>query len=100
MTALIGWLVGIIDVSQFLPQATRTVRLRHDHAAMHGLSLWTWTIATLQGAAWVVYGFGERLLPIAIPNLVITPICAAILGIRVRHRAQRLRVRRGPRGTS
>ena len=85
MIAALGWLVGITDVGQFLPQARRTFRLRTDPAAMNGLSLWTWTIATVQGAAWVVYGFADGLLPIAIPNLVITPICASILGLRLRH---------------
>jgi uncharacterized protein with PQ loop repeat len=85
MTAVLGWLVGTVDVGQFLPQASRTLRLRHDRVAIHGLSIWTWTIATLQGIAWIVYGFAEDLLPIAIPNLVITPICAYILTIRLLH---------------
>ncbi|HWJ81167.1 MAG TPA: hypothetical protein VNS55_02920 [Nocardioides sp.] len=83
---VLGWLVGVVDVVQFLPQARRTLRLHRDREAVRSLSVWTWTIATVQGAAWVVYGFGEGLLPIAIPNLVITPICAVILGIRLRHR--------------
>ena len=83
---VLGWLVGIVDVGQFLPQARRTLQLRHDRAALAGLSVWTWTIATLQGVAWVVYGFAEGLLPIAVPNLVITPICATILLIRLRVR--------------
>ncbi len=85
MTVL-GWLVGVIDVGQFLPQARRTLRLRGDRAAMRGLSVWTWSIATLQGIAWIVYGLGEHLLPIAIPNLIITPICGTILLIRLHHR--------------
>jgi uncharacterized protein with PQ loop repeat len=88
MIVVLGWLVGVIDVGQFLPQARRTLRLRHDRAAMRGLSPWTWTIATLQGLAWIVYGFAEQLLPIALPNLIITPICASILAIRLRHRHQ------------
>jgi uncharacterized protein with PQ loop repeat len=88
---VLGWLVGVTDVAQFLPQARRTFRLRADHAAMSGLSLWTWTIATLQGTAWIVYGFADGLLPIAIPNLVITPICASILGMRLRHEYRRRR---------
>lgn len=91
MIAALGWLVGITDVGQFLPQARRTFRLRSDHDAMNGLSIWTWTIATLQGTAWIVYGFADGLLPIAIPNLVITPICASILGIRLRHEYRRRR---------
>lgn len=82
---VLGWLVGVVDVGQFLPQARRTLRLRHDASAIAGLSVWTWAIATLQGIAWVVYGFAEGLLPIALPNLVITPICAAILLLRLRH---------------
>lgn len=82
---VLGWLVGLVDVGQFLPQARQTLRLRHDPAAIGGLSISTWTIATLQGIAWVVYGFAEGLLPIAIPNLLITPICAGILLVRLRH---------------
>ncbi|MEZ0580314.1 hypothetical protein [Nocardioides sp. MH1] len=84
---VLGWLVGLVDVGQFLPQARHTLRLRKDATAIRGLSVWTWTIATLQGIAWVVYGFAEGLLPIAVPNLVITPICATILAIRLSHRA-------------
>lgn len=83
---VLGWLVGIADVGQFLPQARRALRLRGDRTAIRGLSVWTWSIATLQGVAWIVYGFAEGLLPIALPNLVITPVCATILLIRVRHR--------------
>jgi len=89
MIVVLGWLVGTVDVGQFLPQATRALRLRDDRTAVRGLSLWTWTIATLQGSAWVVYGFADHLLPIAIPNLVITPICAVILVICARHRLHR-----------
>ena len=84
MTGVLGWHVGIVDVLQFVPQAGRTVRRRRDHAAMSGLSGWTWAIATAQGAAWVVHGFAEHLFPIALPNLLITPICATILLLRAR----------------
>jgi len=83
--AVLGWLVGVIDVAQFMPQARRVYSRRHHRVAMRGLSLWTWTIATAQGAAWVVYGFADHLLAVAIPNLVITPICAAILAVRMSH---------------
>jgi len=85
VTAVLGWLVGIVDVLQFVPQARRTIRRRRDEAAMNGLSTWTWAIATAQGTAWIVYGFAEGLWPIAIPNLLITPMCATILGLRVLH---------------
>lgn len=84
MTVVLGWLVGVVDVGQFLPQVRRAVRLRADHEALRGLSVWTWSIATLQGVAWVVYGFAEGLLPIALPNLLITPICATVLVLRLR----------------
>lgn len=89
MTAALGWAVGILDVVQFLPQLRRALRLRHDHAAIRDLSLSTWTIATIQGTAWVVYGFAEGLLPIAIPNVVITPVCATLLALRLRASAER-----------
>jgi len=85
MTAILGWLVAIIDVAQFLPQARRTSLIRHDLDAIRGLSPVTWTIATIQGTAWVIYGFAEHLLPIAIPNLVITPVCAFVLALRLRY---------------
>lgn len=88
MSAALAWLVGIVDVGQFLPQARRTVRHRHDAIAMRGLSVWTWAIATTQGAAWIVYGFANELWAIAIPNLVITPVCALILLARLRHRGR------------
>lgn len=82
MTLVLGWLVGIIDVAQFLPHGFKT--LRSSAEQLYGLSVATWTIATLQGAAWVVYGFAQGLLPIALPNLVITPICALVLTLRLR----------------
>lgn len=83
MTLLIGWLVAVLDVGQFLPQARRAVGRRNDRTAIRGLSPWTWTIATIQGTAWIIYGFAEHLLPIAIPNVIITPICATILTLRL-----------------
>lgn len=86
MTLVLGWLVGIVDVLQFLPQARHTAAIRHDPAAMAGLSVWTWLIATIQGVAWVVYGFATDHLPVGIPNLVITPVCATILIMRLTHR--------------
>ncbi|GAB3866330.1 hypothetical protein GCM10028801_38360 [Nocardioides maradonensis] len=89
MTAALGWAVGILDVVQFLPQLRRALRLRRDHAAIRDLSLSTWTIATVQGTAWVVYGFAEGLLPIALPNVVITPVCATLLVLRLRASAER-----------
>lgn len=88
MTLVLGWLVAVVDVAQFVPQLARTVARRHSPVAMAGLSVWTWTIATIQGAAWVVYGFAERLLPIALPNLLITPACAAILVLALRRRGR------------
>jgi uncharacterized protein with PQ loop repeat len=84
MMVALGWLLGVVDVGQFVPQARRTLRVRRDPAAIRGLSAWTWAIATVQGMAWIVYGFADQLLPIAIPNLIITPICAAILAMRLR----------------
>jgi uncharacterized protein with PQ loop repeat len=89
MTALLGWAVGILDVVQFMPQLRRALRLRHDHAAVRDLSVWTWTIATIQGTAWVIYGFAEGLLPIALPNVVITPVCATLLALRLRASGER-----------
>lgn len=86
MTLVLGWLVGIVDVLQFLPQARHTASIRRDPAAMAGLSAWTWLIATIQGAAWIVYGFTTDHLPVAIPNVVITPVCATILTMRLTHR--------------
>ncbi|WP_182377019.1 hypothetical protein [Nocardioides sp. WS12] len=83
MSVALGLLVGVIDVAQFMPHARRTIDKRHDVHAMSGLSVWTWTIATVQGAAWIVYGAANDLLPILLPNLVITPVCAGILALRL-----------------
>ncbi len=83
MSVALGWLVGVVDVAQFLPHARRTIDKRHDAKAMSGLSVWTWTIATVQGLAWIVYGAANGLLPILLPNLVITPVCAGILAMRL-----------------
>lgn len=80
---VLSWLVGVVDVVQFAPQTRRALRMRHDATALAGLSLWTWSIATLQAVAWVVYGFADGLLAIALPNLLIAPACAAILLARL-----------------
>lgn len=79
MSVVLAWLVGVIDVAQFLPQVRRTMALHRIPGAIRGLSPWTWTIATIQGTAWIIYGFGTHHLAVGIPNLVITPICAVIL---------------------
>ena len=81
---ILGWIVGLVDVLQFLPQAGRALRRRNDQRALSGLSASTWLVATTQGGAWVVYGLGEHLMAIALPNLLITPICAGILFLRLR----------------
>lgn len=80
---LLGWAVALVDVGQFIPQARHTLRHRTRPDAMRGVSALTWSIATIQGAAWVVYGLGTRHYAVGIPNLVITPICAAILGMKL-----------------
>jgi uncharacterized protein with PQ loop repeat len=81
---ILGWIVGLVDVLQFLPQAGRALRRRNDRLALSGLSASTWLVATAQGGAWVVYGLGEHLMAIALPNLLITPICGGILFLRLR----------------
>lgn len=86
MTLVLGWLVGIIDVAQFVPQTRRAMALRRVVGGLAGLSVTTWTIATIQATAWVVYGFAERLYAIAVPNVLIAPACAAILLARLRQR--------------
>lgn len=83
MTLLLGWLVAIVDVVQFIPQARHTLANRFDASAMRGVSAWTWAIATVQGTAWVIYGLGTEHYAIGIPNLIITPICAVILALKL-----------------
>lgn len=84
MTLVLGWLVGIIDVAQFVPQTRRAMALRRVVGGLAGLSVTTWSIATVQACAWVVYGFAEHLYAIAVPNLLIAPACATILVARLR----------------
>ncbi len=84
MGLILGWLVAVLDVVQFVPQARHTLEHRNNDTAMRGISVWTWTIATVQGAAWVIYGLGTHHYSVGVPNLVITPICALILALRIR----------------
>ena len=79
MIAFIGYLAAVVDVGQFTPPAMRSVRRRHDHHAMRGVSATAYSLATAQAVLWVVYGFATDRLPIALPNLVIAPACATIL---------------------
>jgi uncharacterized protein with PQ loop repeat len=87
--ALVGYLAAVIDVGQFTPQTWRTLRRRRDHAALSGISVTAYSIATAQAVLWVVYGFATDRLPIAVPNLLIAPACATVLlvGLVSRRRA-------------
>jgi hypothetical protein len=57
VTMVLGWLVGVVDVLQFIPRVGRTACRHHDRTAIRGLSAWTWAIATAQprrlGGLWV-----------------------------------------------
>jgi len=88
---LIGYLAAIIDVGQFLPQLTRTIARRVDDAALGSISIVSFATATVQAVLWTIYGFATNRLPIALPNVVIAPACAAVLAIAARSRR---RVRR------
>lgn len=85
MIGVLGWLVGVIDVAQFLPQARRVFMLRSDTHAIRSLSVSTWVVATVQSFAWIVYGTAEHLPAIALPNLLIAPVCSGILVVRLWH---------------
>jgi len=78
MILVIGYIAAVIDVAQFAPQLWRAMRRPFDRAAMRGLSLVTYAIATSQAILWVVYGFATSRLPIGIPNLFIAPSCGYI----------------------
>jgi hypothetical protein len=80
----LAWLVGVIDVAQFVPHARRVFVHRHNGDALAGVSVSTWAVATIQGIAWIIYGSAEHLPGIALPNLLIAPICAAVLAVRLR----------------
>ena len=83
MIAFVGYLAAVIDIGQFTPQTWRTVRRRRDLAAMSGISVTAYSIATAQAVLWVVYGFATDRLPIALPNLLIAPACATVLVLGV-----------------
>jgi uncharacterized protein with PQ loop repeat len=83
---LVGYLAAIIDVSQFAPQLWRAIRRRNDHAAMSGLSVVAYVIATAQAILWVIYGFATDRLPISLPNVFIAPACGYILVLALRSR--------------
>jgi uncharacterized protein with PQ loop repeat len=88
---LVGVLVVVADIAQFVPQARHALRLRGKPAALRGLSLWTWAVASAQAILWVIYGFATNRLPIAVPNVVIAPICLLVLTLAVRsHRGARV----------
>ena len=83
MIAFVGYLAAVVDIGQFTPQTWRTVRRRRDLAAMSGISVTAYSIATTQAVLWVVYGFATDRLPIALPNLLIAPACATVLVLGV-----------------
>jgi uncharacterized protein with PQ loop repeat len=79
MIAAIGALVVVFDIAQFVPQGYQTAALYRRRHGLEGLSVWTWAVATVQAVLWVVYGLATDRAPIAIPNLVIAPICLLVL---------------------
>jgi uncharacterized protein with PQ loop repeat len=83
MIGTVGWLVVIFDVAQFVPQAHRTATLYRRRHTLRGLSLWTWSVASVQAVLWIVYGLATHRAPIAIPNIVIAPICLLVLALAV-----------------
>ena len=86
MIVFIGYVAAIVDVGQFTPQLWRAIRRRHDDAAMSGLSLVAYAIATTQAALWVIYGFATHRLPIGLPNVFIAPACTYIFILALRSR--------------
>ena len=89
MIGAVGWLVVVFDIAQFVPQGWRTAALYRRQHGMRGLSMWTWSVATVQAVLWVVYGLATHRAPIAIPNMVIAPICLFILAAAARGRGER-----------
>lgn len=89
MILLIGYLAAIVDVCQFAPQLWRAIMRRNDRAAMTGLSVVAYTIATAQAILWVVYGFATDRLPVGLPNVFIAPACLYILIVAIRSRYRR-----------
>ena len=64
MSLVLGWMVGVVDVLQFVPQAGRTIRRRRDAAALGGL-------------------IALALVPIAPPGVpVLAATAAALVGLR------------------
>jgi uncharacterized protein with PQ loop repeat len=92
----VGWLVVVFDIAQFAPQGYRTAALYRRQHGLRGLSLWTWSVATVQAVLWVVYGLATHRAPIAVPNIVIAPICLVVLLLAVLdRRGARQRARSG-----
>lgn len=89
---------GIMGASaslvMFMPQAWRIWQLRHDSAALEGLSLGTlWGLLIAQ-ISWLVYGVGIKAVWTALPAIVVLPLAIFMIFMvsraKRRHRASLL----------
>lgn len=76
---LVGFTASTIAFVLFLPQATKTWRLRHDPNALRGIALGTQWLVVANAVLWFLYGWLTQAFWIAAPGFVNLPLAAATI---------------------
>ena len=82
LTDSIGTLAACLTTASFVPQAWQTFRTRD----ASGISLGMYSLFTLGGCLWTVYGLLIVSLPIIVANVITTSLALAILVMKLRYR--------------
>ena len=76
----VGAIASFLTTSCFIPQAWKVIRERDTHA----ISLSMYVLFTLGVCLWLVYGFLLNNLPMIIGNMIVVPLAATILIMKIR----------------
>lgn len=89
MFEAIGYVGAVGSASMWAPQAARVVRLRHDAAALAGISASAYGIAVAFNILLAAYGLTEHAVPVVVAGVVNLACATLIFGMlqRARRRA-------------
>ncbi len=82
LTDTIGSIAACLTTASFVPQVWHTLRTRD----VSGISLGMYSLFTVGGALWLVYGILMVAWPIIIANAITTSLALAILVMKLRYR--------------
>lgn len=86
---LVGLAGSFVSVVLWLPQARRTWRVRHDAAALAGLSAGTQWLLVLNASIWLLYAWLAHAHWVGVPGLVTLPLALGTIWLVGRSRRGR-----------